>query len=288
MQNPIGDFGLFLLAFGDHLFTLLAGCVATVLIGIIEKRLLKRPISLKIEVGVLAAFVFFACFQAWRDQYKIAQKIKEGPTVQVNVPQQAPPQVNVNVPAPTISIPHDGAYITISDPSINSDQYRIGVHLPVSPTIKNLSPTAVAIGVKGLTGILIADSSPNDAHQSLVFQKDEETAWNKFMGLYSQQQKDMPAVNYGPSQSQFFTVWTPETIDSAMDAAFRGGTKTIIILSRLEWSDDRGSHTNDYCAWMQNMPGLFIGPGQIGGHMMETFHQCMRHNGLVIRKAGGV
>jgi hypothetical protein len=288
MANPFDHFGSFLLAVYSHLFTLLAGCVLTVILNFIEKHTpLKGKMTWKVDLGIVLLFLFFACFQAWQDEYRRASDL-DAQLRAKPLPQQPPPLINVNVPPPVVNIPHDGAYVTVSDPSLNSSEYRIGGHLSVSPTIKNLSATQVAMGVKGLTAVLIINSFANDTHQSLVFQKDEDAAWNQFMTIYSQQRKNMPETNYGPSQNQFVTLWTPQIIDSAIDAAFRGGTKTIMILSRLEWSDDRGSHTNDFCEWLQDMPGVFIGPGQIGGHMVEIFHQCGRHNGLVSLKIGGV
>lgn len=60
---------LFVSGFLGHLVTLLAGCAVTVIMAVIEKRILKRAISLKLEIGVLMCFVLFACFQTWRDQY---------------------------------------------------------------------------------------------------------------------------------------------------------------------------------------------------------------------------
>jgi hypothetical protein len=69
VTNPFAHFPWFLLSVANHIFTLAAGCAVTVLIGLFEKYILKRPISVKIEVIVLLAFLFFACFQAWRDEY---------------------------------------------------------------------------------------------------------------------------------------------------------------------------------------------------------------------------
>jgi len=95
MGNPFSYFPIFLWSVGNHIFTLLSGCVVTVLIGIIDKRFLKRPISLKLEIGILAAFLFFACFQAWRDEYQqltIAQaELDKKPIAQVPIQVNIPP-----------------------------------------------------------------------------------------------------------------------------------------------------------------------------------------------------
>jgi hypothetical protein len=73
----------------------------TVLIGIFERHILKRPISLKTEIGVLLVFVFFACFQTWRDQYERANGLQSTLT---SKPSQPPFQVNV-LPAQVIVQP---------------------------------------------------------------------------------------------------------------------------------------------------------------------------------------
>ena len=70
MDNTFQYFWLFVLAFGSHLFTLLAGCVVTVMLALIEKYALKRKLSVKAEIAILLLFVLFACFQAWQDQYR--------------------------------------------------------------------------------------------------------------------------------------------------------------------------------------------------------------------------
>jgi hypothetical protein len=69
------SFGAFIQAVWAHAITLAAGCVVTVMLGIIEKHILKRPVSAKIETAILLVFVFFACFQAWRDEHREALKI---------------------------------------------------------------------------------------------------------------------------------------------------------------------------------------------------------------------
>lgn len=54
----------------DHTLTLLAGCGATVVLGLFQKYVFKKPLSLKWEITILLAFVFFAGFQAWRDEHQ--------------------------------------------------------------------------------------------------------------------------------------------------------------------------------------------------------------------------
>ena len=72
MSNPFEFLHLFMFAVGDHILTLAAGCVVTILIGLIEKYVVKRQVSWKADIAILLVFLFFACFQAWRDEHRKA------------------------------------------------------------------------------------------------------------------------------------------------------------------------------------------------------------------------
>ena len=93
MVKTLSDLWIFLWAVISHTVTLLAGCAATVMLGIIEKYILKRSLSLKASVGIFLGFVFFACFQAWRATYQQANSARTQTTapVQVTVPITVPP-----------------------------------------------------------------------------------------------------------------------------------------------------------------------------------------------------
>lgn len=72
MYRFVPDAPQYYSAIVNHTITLLAGCGATVVLGMLEKYIFKKPISFEWELAVLLAFVFFAGFQAWQDQYKKA------------------------------------------------------------------------------------------------------------------------------------------------------------------------------------------------------------------------
>jgi len=55
------------------------------MIGLLEKYVLKRPVSKRAEIAVHCVFVFFACFQAWRDQYQKTQTANQTP-IQITMP----------------------------------------------------------------------------------------------------------------------------------------------------------------------------------------------------------
>ena len=54
----------------SHTLTLLAGCGATVTLGLTQKYLLKKPLPAQWEITIMLSFVFFAGFQTWQDQLK--------------------------------------------------------------------------------------------------------------------------------------------------------------------------------------------------------------------------
>jgi hypothetical protein len=73
MPNTFEHFGGFLLAVVGHVFTLFAGCVVTVMIGLIERHFLKeKKLPKWLDAAVFLCFVFFACFQAWQVEYRAA------------------------------------------------------------------------------------------------------------------------------------------------------------------------------------------------------------------------
>jgi hypothetical protein len=102
MPNPFHHFWLFVYAVGDHAFTLAAGCVLTVVINLIEKYAMGgKRLPLKADIAVLLSFVFFASFQAWRDEYDKASKVQTTPAIQITMPPIAVPPAQVIVtPAP--------------------------------------------------------------------------------------------------------------------------------------------------------------------------------------------
>lgn len=76
MANPFDHFFGFLLAVWGHAFTLLAGCAITVVIGWIERHIIKKKMPFWADLAIVLSFVFFACFQAWHDKYKEADRAR--------------------------------------------------------------------------------------------------------------------------------------------------------------------------------------------------------------------
>ena len=89
MYKFVPDAKLYFLSLLDHTVTLLAGCGATVVLGLIQKYVLRKPLSVKWEITILGAFVFVAGFQAWQDEYRKAKPA--GTPVQVTNQISVPP-----------------------------------------------------------------------------------------------------------------------------------------------------------------------------------------------------
>jgi hypothetical protein len=280
MQNPFAHFWLFAYAVWDHAFTLAAGCVVTVVINLIEKYAMKgKKLSLKLDIAILLTFLFFACFQAWRDQYDRATSTATAPTIQVNVPQQPPAQVNV--PAPIVNFPSEQAYISSSETRIFSDYYKINGQWAISDNCKNLSRSVVAEDAVCIPWMTSADTDFNSMHQAIVSKGNEDKAYAEFEKSYKIQAKAMSRRAYGPEENTWSTAFLP--VDEKQDAAFRATSKTIIFFARYDWKDGHGHHSNETCKWLQMYPGFFTGPGVIAPSANVTFHYCQGHNGPVSR-----
>jgi hypothetical protein len=74
-QNPFVHFSSFLWSVADHVATLAAGCTVTVVLGLVQKYR-KKPLPWKADIAIFLVFLFFACFQGWRDQYDKANEFQ--------------------------------------------------------------------------------------------------------------------------------------------------------------------------------------------------------------------
>jgi hypothetical protein len=283
VPNPFEYFFIFLFGIYDHVFTLLAGCVVTVIIGVVEKRVLKRPLSLKLEIGIFLAFVLFASFQAWREQYRLAQQI---PLLQAQIRDQAnqimglktnPPHVEVNLPAPVVNIPPQMAYMSVVGNGVAGPNYSIGGYLAVSSGCKNLSSSAVAENASCVVSLRVVDTKLNSVKEPIVPEATEEEVYRQFKKEIASMY--LERKSYGPGESDFKTVFSP-IVDPQLDEAFRSGSKTVLLLGEYVWKDGTGEHTNQHCVWLQMYPGLFSRPGAMAPDARITWHQCKNHNGL--------
>ena len=264
MQNPFEQFGLFLLACTNHLFTLLAGCVVTVVIAILEKRILKRAISLKLEVGILSCFVFFACFQAWHDQYEIAvtagKTSTPSPKIEVNVPPPGAPQViMVNQGgSPTVT-----GYIQISNIQPVANMQRVAEGKDVGMNVFFQDPGPMPI-----------QDFQNIVKLAIGSEKDESKLGPDFESYVKEKMKEsrgMPGTTVGSTASPMLTYNSAYLRNLSHDdaAGLLDGSKRLYVQVRSSWRDENG-HTGhlDFCGWIQELREEIPTGGMI-------FHSCL-------------
>lgn len=138
MSSGFAEVWAYILALVGHTVTLLAGCGATVMLGLIQKYGLKKPLSVKWEIAILGVFVFFAGFQAWQNEH---EKVE---TITAQLQKTTAPQLSGKI----ITIMTGGvrgheqdtiitidAYVTNTGaPSIAKD-FALSVYLPNGKTV---------------------------------------------------------------------------------------------------------------------------------------------------------
>jgi hypothetical protein len=250
MENPLHGFLPFLLAVGAHATTLAAGCIVTVMIGILEKHVLKRPISVKAEIAVLLAFVFFACFQAWRDQW-----IRKTPNVSpVEVTVEAPPS------------PPQKAYVSFEN--ISFPQFVEGQ--PLLARFPFVNTTAVpAQRVVPLVHVYVVPFQPSKRVVDTYFKK-HETSFGPASLAEGVTLLLSPAALSNP---RFKDAEGP-VVDRDLLASFRDGKKAVLLLGSLFFSDEAGRHRFDVCEWT-------VPPIPSGTSVSSSLAvYCNGHNGL--------
>jgi hypothetical protein len=88
-----------------------------------------------------------------------------------------------------------------------------------------------------------------------------------------------PLLDIETTEGDFKTVWTGEIIDEALDKAFVEQKKTLMLLGEYKCVDGLVEHTNEYCAWQQNVTGVFS-PGKMNLGVQFAWHSCEKHYGL--------
>jgi hypothetical protein len=113
---------------------LLAGCGATVMLGLLQKYVFQKPLSIKWELTILAGFVFFAGFQAWRDEHHALKKNQATLTAtQQTLEAQTIPKLEGHIHRVLAAPDHGDSMVTIIGSITNSgassyaDSFRIVV-----------------------------------------------------------------------------------------------------------------------------------------------------------------
>jgi hypothetical protein len=272
MTNPFQHFLLFIWAVLNQVVTLAAGCAITVLIGIIEKRVLKRPISLKLEIGILLAFVFFACFQTWRDQYS------RGNGLQTTLSQKpSQPQVQVNVPPAQVIITPSTPVDADLTGFLQIAGIEIVTKIPVKDSPISIDTKFTVKGTQPIHGTYMAESAIlADYHKS----PDEETerkAEQEIRKLFKKEiQKQKIMIRETKLEGRKFGVgngfaWntvntSPLTEEQA--AGIMNGQTRLYVMTWAIWKDSRNKSGDlETCAWLQPPLSMDLTKEQLVWHV---------------------
>jgi hypothetical protein len=245
-------FWLFVQAVWVHAVTLAAGCIVTVVINLIEKYVIKRTLGWKGDLTVLLIFLFFACFQAWRDEYEKAAKASSGAPFQITNQVNVPP---INVPPPTVIIQQ-----TPNAPLDLTGVLQIDTVQPVTGHSAIVDGQTVGLNVYyknvgtqpihakySIEAIIIADMAvPNIEQQAIkVFAAARKK--NQQQTLASGNSGDDVAV----AQRVFRTAYS-SVLNKPQADAIRNESARLYLMAWATWKD---SHNRigklDACYWLQ-------------------------------------
>jgi hypothetical protein len=274
---------MFLLAVVSHWQSYVTGGVLTAILVFVERLSNWKMPKWAFVTMFGGVFLLVSFFLSWRDQERLAQQV---PGLQAQIQDQSkqildlktnPPHIEVNLPTPVVKVPPGEAYMSAEGSGVVLPSYKIGGNLAVSSGCKNLSPSAIAESASCVIGLRVVNTKMNPSNQPMVDPATEEKEYLQFKKDVSS--IDIARKSYGPNESDFKSVFSP-IVDEELDRHFRSGSKTILVLGEYGWRDGVGEHTNEYCVWLQNYPGLFSGPGAISANATITWHSCKNHNGL--------
>jgi len=266
MSNPFSHFWLFLYAVGDHTFTLAAGCVLTVVINLIEKYARHgKPLPLKADVAILLSFVFFACFQAWRDEYDKVSRLPANQPVQITN--------QVNVPPTQVIVEHDDgaksstprSWLELGQflPGMGMSTITPGQKLGINVYLLNKGPEPVD-DVRNFENLMVVDATNSAGVEAQkVFKKDLQEAQRKDAHI-----KGLKGSAVGAGGSLFNTARSEVLTQADVDGLTKG-TSRLYIQVWSKWTDRQGrTGTLDACWWYEGPL-----PQELGG---KTFviHSC--------------
>jgi hypothetical protein len=255
MSNPFQFFHLFILSVGDHMFTLAAGCVLTVVIGIIEKYALKRPVSWKVDIVVLLLFVFFACFEAWRDQYRLAQKATTTqPPVQIAQTINVPPATVIIEQAGTPPAQDPSGYVQVEKMEPAPDENTVAANQPLSFRIFLWNPGPHPVqDVHNVHGLGVVNLSNPDAEQSS--RRAFDTFRKREVVKMVREKKPGTEIPVGLGQLRDFTVARIPALTKEQSDGIMGGTYGIYMYLWATWQDShKRKGTLDVCYRLAKKP----------------------------------
>jgi hypothetical protein len=274
MVNPFNHFWFFVYAVGDHAVTLAAGCVLTVVVNLVEKYAMGgKRLPLKVDVAILLVFIFFACFQAWRDEYDKANKIVSAPTVQVTIPPiVVPPAQVVVAPAPPAVVQSSAltGFMELARTDVVTKKIAIAspVEVNVGYVVKGTQPVSNA---KYVTASALASLNPDHKEWDEKTEKEnEEQIWKVFTASAIGQvkhEKKFKGHTIGVGNVITFTTATSTPLTEPQVEGIMDGRTRLYLLSWATWKDSNNRIGDTHqCLWMQNPTSLDLSNQQIVWH----------------------
>lgn len=260
--NSFNLFWTFLLSVGDHAITLAVGCVVTVVMSLVEKHVLKRPVSLRAEVAVLLAFIFFACFQAWRDEYEKASKVPTNLPIQVNVPA-------INVPPAQVIIERIGGakeanpigFLQLGSivPVVGQNILAPGQAVAMNVNFENRGSEPVDDIHNFETLTPVDMTNPSVALEAKkAFRSEQQAASERSRGV-----KGYPI---GAGQGGFNTARTRPLTQNEIDEILKGNVR-LFLQVWAKWKDLHGNSGKiDQCWWLQTPSSVELKTAELSWH----------------------
>jgi hypothetical protein len=273
MVNPFQHFLFFLWAVLNQVVTLAAGCAVTVFIGIIEKRVLKRPISIKLESGIFLAFIFFACFQTWRDQYNRANGLQ---TTLNQKPSQPP--VLINVPPTQVVIAH-------SAPLVNADLTGLlqlaGLEIVTKSIVKGspifIDTKYMVKGTQPIHGTYIAESAILADYHKIPDEETERTAEQELRKIFQKEiqkqkltirQKKVEGQKFGVGNGFAWRTVSTAPLSDEQAAGIVNGQTRLYLMTWAIWKDSRNKNADlETCEWLQAPSSTDLNKEQLVWHV---------------------
>jgi hypothetical protein len=273
MPNPFHHFWLFVYAVGDHAFTLAAGCVLTVVINLIEKYAMGgKRLPLKADIAVLLSFVFFASFQAWRDEYDTACKVQTTPAIQITMPPIAVPPAQVIVtPAPALEPSHDlTGFVELAKSDMVTK--TIAKDLPISVNVGFVAKGSQPIhGMAYITTDIVADFSKK------LDEDLEKTSEKELRRIFSVEvekaKKDIVQKKFEGHKLGIGNgiIWSTASSSPLTEAQVNGlvtGQTRLYVLSWATWKDSNNRVGSlETCQWLQAPTSLDLSSQQVVWHL---------------------
>jgi hypothetical protein len=188
----------------------------------------------------LGAFVFFACFQAWHDEYEKAQAVKspQSPPIQINMPPVIVPPAQVVV---TPELPKQHTHI----------QFKSIQLLPQNPAYPFRPDVTLAFNVVCLNAGAFAAEDTSDFQHEVYVLKPPATEEQMIEDFKRKAQFHMTGRMLNPSMAAghlelYHTVFGP-SLSKEDVKNLTNGTYKVCVIAAIRWKDKTGLYESGEC-----------------------------------------